>query len=182
VEGTLFRSFGPPPGPGYNPLDVTRTPAGTARLVFQSGNQAAFTYDYDNGSGTIALERYTYDFEDFSGEWAYAATGEISDCTDPSNNEVYTNSGRLSISQDGNAVSVTNTDDTGGICTYNLTFSQRGSYTEGNGTFSCDYGVRGTVALSNVRMVDDFLTFEFQAQATSGETCREQSQVAAVED
>jgi hypothetical protein len=182
VEGTLFRSFGPLPGPGYDPLDVTRTPAGTARLAFQSSDQAAFTYDYDNASGTIALERYTYDLEDFSGDWVYAAAGEISDCTDPSNNKAYTNTGRLSISQDGTAVSVTNTDDTGGICTYNLTLSQRGSYSEGSGTFSCDDGVRGTAALSNVRKVDDFLTFEYKAQATSGETCTEQSKVAAAVD
>jgi hypothetical protein len=42
--------------------------------------------------------------------------------------------------------------------------------------------VRGTAALSNVRKVDDFLTFEYKAQATSGETCTEQSKVAAAVD
>lgn len=182
VEGTLFRSFGPLPGPGYDPLDVTSTAVGTAQIVFQAGNQATFTYDYDGLAGTIALERFSYDFEDFSGEWAYAATGDISDCSDPSNNEAYTNGGRLSISQNGNAVSVTNTDNAGGTCTYNLTFSQNGSYYDGSGTFSCNYGVSGTASISDARKVDDFFTFEYAAQATSGETCREQSKVAAVED
>ena len=32
VEGTLFESFGPPPGPGYNPADVERIDVGTAQL------------------------------------------------------------------------------------------------------------------------------------------------------
>jgi hypothetical protein len=182
VEGTLWRSFGPPPGPGYTPADVETTAVGTARLVFQSGYQASFMYNYDNLSGTIGIERFNFGLEDFSGGWEYVATGVISDCTDPSNNEAYTNGGHLSVSQNGSSLSVTNTDYTGGTCTNNLTLSQRGSYYEGSGTFSCNYGVSGTMTISDARKIDDFFMFEYEAQATNGETCREQSKVAAVED
>jgi hypothetical protein len=182
VEGILFESFGPPPGPGYNPADVDSIAVGTARVVFQAGNQATFTYDYDGLAGTITLERFSYDFEDFSGEWIYAATGVSSGCTISSNNGAYTSNGRLSINQNGSFLSVRDSLSTGGTCTYNVTLSQKGSYYDGSGAFSCDYGVSGMVTISDTRRIDDFLILVYDAQTTSGESCRQQSEVAGVKD
>ncbi|MCG6967185.1 MAG: hypothetical protein LJE59_11800 [Chromatiaceae bacterium] len=183
VEGSLWRSYGPQPGIGYDPDNVTSEVVGTARLSFSSGNAAVFSYDYDGRSGTINLQRFSFGAQDFSGEWEYVGNNVTSGCTNPSNNGADINGGRLSISQNGNFAVVTDTDYTaGGTCTYNLTLSQKGSYYQGSGTFSCNYGVSGTAVVSDVRKTDDFLTLQYDAQATSGETCREQSKLAAVEN
>ena len=67
VSGTLLRSSGPMPGGGFDPNLVDVTAVGTATLTFLSGNQATFAYDYDGLSGTINLERFSYDRFDMSG-------------------------------------------------------------------------------------------------------------------
>jgi hypothetical protein len=182
VEGTLFESFGPPPGPGYNPDDVERIDVGTARLVFQSSNQATFTYDYDGSSDTITLERLSYDFEDFSGEYTFLQSGITSECTSQSENGPFTETGSLVIDQNGNSGSGTQTFDSGGACTYNMTFSQQGSYYDGTGTFSCNFGFSGTADFSDLRKIDNFLIFEIETRTTSGETCIQQGEGAAVRD
>jgi hypothetical protein len=158
VEGTLFESFGPPPGPGYNPADVEHIEVGTARLVFLDGNQATFTYDYDGLSGAINLQRYTYKMLDISGDWEVFSTQVYTGCTDPSLNGPNSGADRIwSITQIGNAITIVEDYFDGESCTYDLTGTQKGSIINASGTLSCDYGITGNVTFSNIRIIEDFL-------------------------
>jgi hypothetical protein len=182
VEGTLWRSSGPPPGPGYDPDNVTRTAVGDAILTFQSGNLATFDYDYDGGSGTIAIQRFTFGSTEVSGVWDYIASGEVSECILPENAGPFTASGYLSITQTGSGVAVTQVFNTGEICTYSLTGTQKGSYVDASGTYSCNFGIAGNASLHDIRVIDDSLTFGLETKITNGETCRQQGKLAAVKD
>ena len=182
VEGTLWRSSGPPPGPGYDPEDVVRTDVGSAILTFESGNSARFGYDYDGGSGTILLQRFSYDVPDISGVWDYIASGEVSDCILSVNEGPYTVSGYLSIIQDSDTVAVVQVYDTGEVCTYNLSVTQNGSYADASGNYSCNFGIAGIASFEGIRVIDDSLTFGLETTMTNGETCKQQARVAAVKD
>lgn len=182
VEGTLWRSSGPLPGPGYDPDDVSRTDVGDAILTFESGNLAVFEYDYDGGSGAFELERFSYGRSDVSGVWDFIASGEAWDCILPVNEGPYRVTGYLSIRQTDNDVQVTQVYDTGEICNFDLTGIQRGSYVDASGTYTCNFGIAGIASLRNIRVIDESLTLGLDAKITAGETCRQQSRVAAVRD
>jgi hypothetical protein len=182
VEGTLWRSSGPPPGPGYDPGDVVRNDVGSAILAFESGNSARFVYDYNGGSGTILLQRFSYDMTDTSGVWDYIGSGEVSDCILSVNEGPYTVSGYLSIIQDSSTVAVVQVYDTGEVCTYNLNATQNGSYVDASGTYSCNFGIAGIASFHGIRVIDDSLTFGLETTMTNGETCKQQGRVAAVKE
>ena len=182
VEGTLWRSTGPLPGPGYDPADVSRTDVGDAILTFESGNRAVFAYEYDGESGAFEVERFTYDRTDASGAWDFIASGEAWDCILPVNEGPYRVSGFLSIRQTDDDVQVTQVYDTGEICNFDLTGTQKGSYVDASGSYTCNFGVAGIASLRSIRVIDDSLTLGLDAKITAGETCRQQGQVAAVRD
>ncbi len=180
ASGTLYRNTGPLPGPGYDPAAVNSVAVGTASVSFNSSNSGTFSYDYDGRSGSIGIQRFSFGPQSFDGNWEFASKGSVSGCTDSSENGAYTASGLAVVDQSGNSATVTTFYDDGYSCTYTLTLSQKGSYSDGSGTISCNNGVGGTVQLSRLRKIDDFLTFQYDARATSGETCRDQAKVGAV--
>lgn len=180
VEGTLVESFGPPPGPGYNPADVERIIVGTAQLVFLAGNQATFSYEYGGLSGTINLERFTYAQLDISGEWAAFEIGAYSGCTDPTLDGPEGGVTSYSIFQSSSDITIVETYLDGFTCTYKLAGSQKGTYIDAVGTLSCPFNVTGNVAFHGMRVVDDFLIFDYELQFLTGETCRSEAKVSAI--
>ena len=180
VSGTLWRSHGPVPGNGYNPAAVDRVAVGTASMQFQSDNRATFTYNYDGGSGVMNLQRFSFGQQDFSGIWQYSAVGESDDCTLPANDGAFTDTGVLSASHQGTALDLVESQLGGTTCTYRLITSQKGSYYEADGTFSCSDGASGSVSVSDLRKLDHILSFKYDIETTVGETCRQSIRVGAV--
>lgn len=180
LEGTLWRTYGPQPGTGYDPNAVMYEAAGTARLSFNSSNQATFDYDYDGLSGTINLQRFTYGQLDIAGEWAAFEIGTYTGCTDPTLDGPEGGVTSYSIFQSGSAITIVETYLEGFTCTYKLTGAQKGSYLDASGTLACPFGVTGNVTFHEMRVVEDFLTFDYDLQFLTGETCRSEAKVSAI--
>lgn len=181
LSGTLWYSSGPLPGGGYDPALVTNTAAGTATLTFLSGNQATFANQYDGLSGTINLERFTYDSFNLAGTWDYMRSIVRSGCTvRPGANGSALEVAFTTASQTGNTITTTNHLESGVTCNANLTAVPKGAYMDASGTVSCDNGRAGNVSWNDVRVVDDFATYAMDVQLTTGDTCRIQGSVVMI--
>lgn len=173
ISGNLSRSTGPQPGPSFDPNAVIRTNVGTATLTFTGSNSATFSYSYNGLSGTLILGRNTFSSPSISGTWQYAAASTISNCIHSSENGAMTDSGYASVTVGGGQFSMTTYSIDGSICSHSTSFTQTGSTASGSGTFSCSFGVSGSVTFEDLRVTDNFMIANYSRQATSGETCRE---------
>lgn len=173
LSGSLSRSTGPQPGSNFDPNAVSRTNVGTATLTFTGSNSATLSYSYNGLSGTLNLSRNTFSTPSISGTWQYAVASTISGCTDPSYNGATTDAGYASITISGAQVRMTTYSDDGSRCDYATSFVATGSTANGSGTFSCSYGVSGSMSFADLRVSDDFMIANYSKHATSGETCSE---------
>lgn len=181
VEGILARSTGPAPGPSYNRAEVKSSTVGNARISFAGDNAATLSYTYDGRSGVLNLQRFTFQNVTVAGSWRYAGVGNVTNCRNASYNGSFETDGyaTLTAGSGGNYV-MAMLDDDGDYCTYTIKLPQNGSLFSGSGTFSCSSGVTGSVTVDKLRRVDDFLTVEYSAQVTVGESCRETGRFGAV--
>ena len=180
VSGDLVRANGPLPGSAYDPASVTRTPVGTASMTFSSDRQAAFTYDYDGRSGTIALERFTIAEESLAGDWTFASTGSNSGCMASTSNKAFNNSGALAVSHSGTTLTLALRNTAGTTCTHQITATQTGSFYRSEGSFTCSSGTSGSVELEKLRAIEGFIVGSYRATTTSGETCTETATFSSV--
>ena len=119
-------------------------------------------------------------FINASGVWDYYQIGEYSGCTLNEIDGPFTEAGSVSITQTDNRITLGVRYETGEICTFNLIGTQSGNYVDAIGSFSCNYGIAGNAALNDIRVIDDFLTLRMDLQLTTGETCRQQSDLGAI--
>ena len=180
VEGTMYRSYGPKPSGVYNPALVEYEVAGTAKLVFQSPIQATFFYDYDGGTGTLTLQRFTFENVDLSGEWASVGSGTLYGCTNPSLNGTYVLSQTLFVTHTGNTYTSVSYAENGVVCTQQGTITQHGTYFTTNGTGSCNNGIREIVKGEGKIADDGSRTGRGFEQVTFGETCKANTRAAAI--
>jgi len=153
---------------------VATNSVGSATFTFTDDNTATLSYTLFGQPGSIVLNRFTYASPAISGIWEYSIKSTLTGCTIPSNNGTYLDSARATINQDNNNnLSMTAYYASGAICVYNMTFNQTGSIANGQGSFSCNYGVSGTASVARVRVVDDFITLDYTRKFTQGETCQE---------
>jgi hypothetical protein len=178
LSGALYRATGPEPGLGFDPADVSYTPVGTGSIEFISGNSAKFIYSYGMRSGTIYLSRLTANSPDRSGNWHVAIKGSASGCTNPLANVSFTDSGDMVTAVDGSVLVMHLTYSNGVRCDYSYSHDQTGAYASGTGTFNCTNGVGGTAGYDNLRILDGFLTLDYNAQTTVGETCVQTGKIA----
>jgi len=181
LSGTLYRTAGPAPGPSFNPANVSATAVGSASITFSASNAALFTYSFEGKSGTISLQRYTFANVDLSGVRPYAATGTLSSCQSSSNNGSYDTGGYLSATKSGSSYSFTQQSLDGMTCNYTVPLSQKGSILGGSGNFSCSGGLAGTIEISDLRKVDDFINMEYTMRYSTGESCVDRGKLAAAD-
>ena len=179
LSGELVRANGPLPGSGYDPAGVVRTTVGTASISFTSDRAASFTYSYDGLSGTIALERFTFAEESLDGSWTFASTGTNSGCMVSTSDGAFSSGGTATLTRAGSSLTMALAFTSGGSCTHQITLAKTGSSYRGDGTFSCSSGIGGTVEVGRLRAIEDFLVARYTAQASSGETCLETTQLGA---
>ncbi len=166
LSGELQTASGPPPGPAYDPADVSRETAGTATLNFTSATSATFEYTLNGRSGSLDLTRFTMEQLPLAtGLWKYNAAYAAWDCfvTDTIHSWAGTASGIATMEKTGDKLyRLTTKDDKTSnnmflsdgnnvnveSCTYDLKLIQSGSIFTGSGRSSCTYG--GSVSIDSV--------------------------------
>ena len=182
LSGDLYRTTGPAPGPNYDPAAVSSTAVGTASIVFASPTSATLDYDFDGKTYSMSLQRYTYNAIPTTGQWRFGGQGTLSNCSGNwLQNGTFLASGSLTTTRNNNGVHTTTVQyDNGDACTYTYQLAQSGTFLSGTGTFSCTtLGISGTLTINQIRVNGDFLSLDYVAQSTSGDTCREAGKLGA---
>ncbi|MCU0928799.1 MAG: hypothetical protein MUE62_06305 [Burkholderiaceae bacterium] len=175
LEGNLYRSSGPPPGPGYNPGNFSVTKVGTASVQFAGDNSAVFAYNYEGKSGTITIQRYSYGLLKLDGLWLFTTTGISTSCQSPGDNGSVLTAGVLTVSAEGNMYEMQlqygDDVDTTSECRFSLPLERAGALASGSGTYTCNTGRAGNVEVKALRRIDDVIMFEYVLRDTVGDSC-----------
>lgn len=178
VNGNLYRSSGPLPGPNYNPNQVDTTAVGTASITFTSETTATLTYDYDGLSGSWMLERFSYGSYSLNGEYAMTSTFTRTGCQNSVYNFETFDAVLASVTSDGLSLEI---NQVAPSCTGSIDLTQSGSTFQGSGEFSCTSGQGGTIEFSELRLGGDHFFGRYTEIFTEGETCREVGIVSGLE-
>ena len=143
---------------------MTERTAGTATFTLHDLNHATLVYTVDGVVVTKELERLTFRFEDFTGNYAGGYSVRNSSCTPSTLNGIEEIGGYLTVTQSGSSMAINATASTGASCTFNATYTQTGKIGQVSGTYFCGSGYAGT-----------FLLFEM-TPTISGFTARAQGQ------
>jgi hypothetical protein len=146
---------------------------GTASIAFSSPAAGTFTYQYDGKTGFFPIERYTFHTINLSGTYHASDVGLDSNCGDDGR---WSGLSVLSLTHNGTDLTGTVTDDLG-VYYVALTTTQHGSLFTASGSFTSS-GPSGSFSMSNVRLIDGFLTFDYVA--IDGAGCRTDGHTAAV--
>ncbi len=170
LTGPLFRGTGPAPGPNYDPSKVQQTAVGTATLTFNSNTDASLNYSYDNKSGSLSLQRFSFANPNFNQTWSVINTYTNSGCDDPAMNGSETKGQTIQGKQgSGNQFTfkITNLDDPYS-CTAVMNSQISGSRVSATGSASCDDGSTGTINMEDLSVQSNYLTFAFSAKGGPG--------------
>lgn len=178
VSGSLYRSRGPLPGPGYNPDLVDTTAVGSGSITFTSDSTAVLSYNYDGLNGSLALERFGFGAYSLDGDFAVASTFTRSKCQSPSRNFVTYDGLVATASSDGRTLLI---DQWGPQCSATVELTQSGSIFEGAGIWSCFSGEGGTITFHELSLGEDHFIGRYTQIWTKGETCQEVGIVSGLE-
>jgi hypothetical protein len=163
LTGTLFRGTGPVPGPNYNPALVKQTAVGTASITFNSNTDATLTYSYDNKSGSMPLQRFSFASPNLNQTWTVVQTYTKNNCANPSLNESITNVAKIKGQQGaGNNFTFTITDlDGANRCIAALAFQPAGSRGVAVGTATCYDGSGANVTFDDMSVQAGYLNLSY---------------------
>jgi len=173
LTAELRRYYGPEPL-AYDETLWYGEVVGTASIAFSSPTAGTFSYQYDGKTGFFPIERYTFHPINLSGTYQALDVGIDSNCSE---NGTWVDTSSFSWTHNGNDLSGTLTDPGSGVFQIALTVTQHGSLFTASGSYSSN-SESGSYSLSNIRLVDNFLTFDFVAIDNLG--CRTDGQTAAV--
>ena len=184
LTGALYRGTGPAPGPNYNPAQVKQTAVGTATLTFNSNTDATLSYSYDNKSGSIALQRFSFANPNFDQTWTVIDTYTQTGCANPKMNESVT-AAQLVRGQKGSGSNITMTVsnlDNSNMCVANMNFQSAGSKVNAVGKASCEDGSIVDVLFEDMTIQSDYLTFSYTASGFRGDqlSCLQKGSMAGI--
>ncbi len=149
-SGTVYESHGPYFGAAYSAA-ATNNPVGTITFTGNSWVTATIQYSVNGVAVTKQVERITLQTVDYSAEYDGAMQYQTFNCTSTAKNGLLvTDFGKLTIAQSGNAFNMT-AQGSQSSCTFNGTYSQKGSLGLANGNYSCTDGTIGTFALGPIQ-------------------------------
>jgi hypothetical protein len=171
LTGTLFRGTGPVPGPNYNPALVKQTAVGTATLTFNSNTDATLTYSYDNKSGSMALQRFSFASPNFNQTWTVVDTYTISSCANASLNETVNKIRNVNAQQGvGANFTLTTTDlNAGNMCVAAFASQPAGSRLTATGTVACESSGVANVVIDDFMIQSDYLNFSYTVTGMSSD-------------
>jgi len=183
LTGTLYRNTGPAPGPNYNPAQVKQTAVGTATLTFNSNTDAALTYSYDNKSGSMALQRFSFANPNLNQTWTVIDTFTNTDCTNSNMNGSLTKAQTIK-SQTGTGSNFTftiNDLDGANMCIAAMSFQPAGSRGTATGTAACEGGFGAKITFDDLSIQADYLNFSYTVTGmNSDRTCIQKGTMAGV--
>jgi hypothetical protein len=171
--GDLYATTGPYFGAvPYNAALFTATKVGT--MTWSAATVASGTLSYNvNGVAVVKnLLRQTLVAENYSGHFAGGFHSDVTGCANPSLNGTTEYAAITNIVQAGAAMTVTISDSSGGVCTYNGTLSQFGQMGQINGNFTCTSGAAGSFAAFELEITEFSVIGRFSATSTIFAGCQ----------
>ncbi len=183
LTGQLMLASGPPPGPSYNPAQVSSGTVGTATFRFTSPSSAVFEYTLNGQSGSLNLTRFTMQAIPLAGSWQFASVYARSNCLRSSNQGQNANSGFATTEKTGTTHYSLITQSNAGLdsCNYDMDLVQSGLVFTGSGRFSCTNGRGGNITVNRLQVVNGFLSLVYTAKYSVGESCNEIGRLSGVQ-
>lgn len=185
LTGTLYRGTGPAPGPNYNPAQVKQTAVGTASLTFNSNTDATLSYSYDNKSGSIALQRFSFANMNLNQTWEAIDSRTVTGCETASDNGSFTGTNLIKGSQEsGNKFNLAISKlDGSDLCVASLTAQPAGSRLTAQGSATCQQNsASANVVVDDFSVQSDYLNFSYTFEVLSGssKSCVQKGRMAGV--
>ena len=170
LTGTLNRGTGPVPGPNYNPALVKQTAVGTATLTFNSNTDATLTYSYDNKSGSMALQRFTFASPNLNQTWKTIESSTLSGCANPSANGEQTVTAIVKGQQGtGSNFTITSTQlDGSNMCVSSMTGQPAGSRFSATGKIVCEDGFSAKFNMDDLNIQSNYLNVSYTFSEIQG--------------
>jgi hypothetical protein len=177
---------------------VTTTSVGSATFTFTSNTTAILAYNYDNHSGSLNLQRFSFAMPAMGGSYALVVRNVASGCLDPADNGTFYGMILGNMDGDANTLSLMmhgmqgmpgpsgahtmgRMMNTGfGSCTFGANQSQAGSIFEGSGAWNCTGGTTGNWSMHDLKLTGDIMSARFTNQTTAGDTCHEEGTMTGV--
>jgi len=148
--GPVYETSGPGFGGAFDPNLVGQVQVGTATFSSVNVNSATLQYSINGVNVTKTIQRQTLRFINYSAQYGGTTVYQYSQCIPSSsstNGVTATNTSLLTIVQTGQTFHMdTVTQQTN--CSFNGTYTQRGSLGRVDGNYSCVNGEAGTFIMS----------------------------------
>ena len=186
-SGTLFATQGTYFALPWNPGDIVDgVPSGTA--VFQPATannfQGNLTYTvYGTPTVTVnkVIRRLTVASTTLAGNYYGGAVVAYSACKNSSNNNTYTDSYPLTVTQTSTSLSLVFAyEGLNATCTMSGALTQNGLlYSVSTASYTCTDGLSTTAAMSDIKQTAMGIEGQFSAPGTNGDQCQENTRFSA---
>ena len=162
--GDLYATSGPWFGGFFNPNAVGNRPVGTLQFDATSTDTATLTYSVDGTVVVKSIERQAWTYEDFTGSYYGGLVYDQTGCVNQQNNGHVEELGSFQIEHAANNNFTLALQSNFGNCTINGSYSQRGHMGTVDASYSCTYGVNGTITLFELERTFAGMTGRFVGQ------------------
>ena len=159
--GDLYQTSGPWFGGFFNPNFVGQNKVGTIQFSAQSTDFATLTYTVNGRVITKPIQRQLWTYEDFTGSYYGGLVYDQSSCANPGNNGHVEEFGSFQINHPVNNTFTLNLQSNFGNCAVTGNYSQLGHMGTVEGTYSCNYGISGTITLYELERTSAGMTGRF---------------------
>jgi len=147
----------------FNPAGVMQRKVGTLQFDATSTDFATLTYTVDGVVVTKAVQRQLWAYEDFTGSYYGGFVYDQSDCVNPSDNGHVEELGAFQINHPVDNSFTLTLQSQFGNCTAVGNYSQLGHMGTVDASYSCTYGVTGTMTLYELERTGPGMTGRFVA-------------------
>jgi hypothetical protein len=163
-SGDLAATTGPWFGAFFNPNLVATRKVGTIVFSATSTDTAVLTYTVDGIAVSKNIERQTWAFEDFSGNYFGGFVYDQTGCANPANNGHVEEFGTIDIAHGTDNSFSLQLGSNFGTCTFAGHYDQAGHVGNVSTNYTCTYGINGTVLLYEMERTGPGMTGRFFGQ------------------
>jgi hypothetical protein len=163
-SGDLYATTGPWFGAFFNPGAVGVQKVGTLQFDAGSTDFATLTYSVNGVVVTKPVQRQLWTYEDFTGSYYGGLVYDQSACANAANNGRVEEFGAFQINHPVDNTFTLNLQANFGNCTVVGNYSQLGHMGTVDASYSCSYGVSGTMTLYELERTSAGMTGRFVAQ------------------
>jgi len=162
--GDLYVAAGPWFGAFWNPAAFTARKVGTMQFDASSTDFATLTYSVDGIVVSKAVQRQLWTYEDFTGNYYGGFVYDQSNCANPANNGHVEELGPFTINHPANNTFTLTLQSSSGQCTIAGNYTQLGHMGSVDASYTCTYGVNGTMTLYELERTGTGMTGRFIAE------------------